>query len=179
MFPPPTWNFIRTTDTIYIGWRYFFGLPTVAPPPVPVRAAAGSSAGSCRSRMLCPHVSTSPGGGAVGHGDISPPLPANALNGVLVPIHFPSSEATASSSPSRPLLPILSPLSASLTPSTQQDIYPRSPASLLALCRQLRVLNVFPLVGCCHALIPKDGEFGHVNCSLHSRPHDKFRPERS
>lgn len=81
-------------------------------------------------------------------GDVSLPLPAAALTRVFVPIPFPSSEATASSLPSRPPLPAPSPLSTGLSPSSQQlnyrlvdkapasdlhRIYSGLPVSLLAL----------------------------------------------
>lgn len=113
--------------------------------------------------------------------DVSLPLPVAALTAVFAPIHFSSSEATASSSPSRSPLPAPHrfPQACPCQPSAAQQlnyrladkapasnrhrIYPGFLASLLAFRRQLGVLEVFPLVGCCHTLFPGNGKLNHVD----------------
>lgn len=134
-----------------------FDLPGCLTPPVPMWAVSGLSAGSCHSQMfhpLCHHTSR---WGAVTYGEVAPLLPATALNGILVPIQSPSSEAIASGFALSASAATTSPLYPRLIPSTQHcrfankspvsrlyRIHSGSPASLLAIVSPHAMLS-YPL----------------------------------
>lgn len=99
------------------------------------RTSSGANLGSCRvvswkppfTDVSPPAPVHLPAGGQWRIGNVSPPPPAAAFTGVFAPKRSPSSQATASSSPSLPLLPAPLPLSCRRCRATGQLSCWRSP----------------------------------------------------